>query len=91
MEACDAKGSKSRRNPVPQIPIGTFAHQIRIRRDPIVVSTSDGSGQFFGLALAEQPQPSISYDLTNASAGAEEFLSSARPTTAHHQPHTLRP
>ena len=43
MEACDAKGSKSRRNPVPQIPIGTFAHQIRIRRDPIVVSTKDGS------------------------------------------------
>jgi ribosomal protein L18E len=53
MEACDAKGSKSRRNPVPQIPIGTFAHQIRIRRDPIVVSTSDGSGQFFGKISVE--------------------------------------
>lgn len=52
MEACNTEGSKSHRSQLPQILVGTLAHQILIRPDKTVVSTNGGSGQTSGLGLA---------------------------------------
>lgn len=51
MEACNAEGSKSHRSQLPQVLVGTLAHQILIRPDKTVVSTNGGSGQTSGLGL----------------------------------------
>src|SRR5512144_2794109 len=52
MEACNTEGSKSHRSQLPQILVGTLAHQILIRPDKTVVSTNGGSGQTSGPGLA---------------------------------------
>ena len=49
MEACYAEGSKSRGDEVPQISFRPFTHQNCIRREPIVATTRDDSGQSFGI------------------------------------------
>jgi len=61
MEACNAEGSKSRGDAVPQISLRPLAHQNCIRRDRIVAvaPTNGDPGQSFGLVssfkLSQQP------------------------------------
>src|SRR5215467_13637164 len=52
MEACYAEGSKNGCHAIPPIPLRELAHQNGNPRDSIVASTSDDSGQSFGIALA---------------------------------------